>query len=172
MRSFPAAALPVFVLLIAFIAGGCAKPRPANLNVLVPAEGDRAARLVPLAPDWASATVRALRATPGCTGVELSQTQSGKRAIFAMFKDRASMIAWYRSAAHQEMVGKVSFYRDHAHTPGAGVAENAGPILVIATMTPVPPSEAVPAGTVLLSVELFAPLEGGVRFGGASLLPR
>lgn len=172
MRSLPAAAIFVLVLLMACISGGCATKRPTNLNVLVPADGDRAARLVPLAPDWAAATVRALRASPGCMGVELSQTQSGKRAIFAMFEDRAAMIAWYRSAAHQDMLAKVSFYRDHAPTPGAGVAENAGPILVVATMTPVPPSNAVPAGTVLLSVELFAPLEGGVRFGGASFLPR
>ncbi len=174
MRSSPAAALTVLFLLLACIAGagGCSAPRPANLNMLVPADGDRAARLVPLAPDWAAATIRALRASPGCMGVELSQTRSGKRAIFAMFKDKAAVIAWYRDAAHQDLVAKVSFYRDHEHTPAAGVAEDAGPVLVIATMTPVPPSDGVPAGTVLLSVELFSPLNGGVRFGGTSFLPR
>lgn len=93
MRSFPAVTFFVLILLMACIAGGCAKPRLADLSVLVPAEGDREARLVPLAPDWAVAKVRALRASPGCTGVEPSQTQSGKRAISAMFKDRVAMIA-------------------------------------------------------------------------------
>lgn len=69
------------------------------------------------------------------------------------------------------MRAKFSFYREHTHTPGAGVAEDAGPIILIATMTPVPASEGVLAGTVLLSVEL-SPLEGGVRFAGASFRPR
>lgn len=172
MHSLAATVSKVLILLTACVAGGCTGRPPANLNVLVPAEGNRAARLVPLAPDWAAATVRPLRASPGCMGVELSQTQNGKRAVFATFKDRDAVIAWYRNAAHQDLVAKVSFYRDHVHTPAAGVAEDAGPILVIATMTPVAPGDGVPAGTVLLSVELFSPLPGGVRFGGASFLPR
>lgn len=155
---------------------GCAGP---GVRVLVPAADGREARVVTLPPDWAASTVRALRASPGCTGVELSQTQSGKRVIFAMFKDRASVVAWYRSTAHQSMVGLVSFYRDHEHTPAANIAPDAGPILVVATMTPTPPTTTTTraptestAGTVLLSVELFAPLPGGVRFGDASFLPR
>lgn len=167
-------AAPVtFGLLAAILLGGCAGSRSGGLNVLVPGSGDRPAQVVQLPQDWAPTTVRTLRASPGCLGVEVSQTGSGsKRTIFAMFKDKAAVVAWYRSPAHQALLGKVSFYRDHEFTPGAGLEEGAGPVLVIASMSPAPAGEGVPAGTVLLSVELFRPLPGGVRFGGASFLPR
>lgn len=170
MRSI-AAALAVFpCLALVLAATGCASQR--ELNVLVPGDGVRAAQVVPLAPEWAGATVKALRASPGCLGVEFSQTGSGKRVISAMFKDKASLVLWYGSEIHQNLVGKVGFYRQHEHIAGAGIPGDAGPILVIATMTPVAAADGVPPGTVLLSVELFSPLPGGVRFGGASFLPR
>ena len=159
-------------LSVVLAASGCASTKPRGTGVLVPGTDGRAARVVPLPTDWQPATVRALRASPGCLGVEAGQTTSGKRAIFAMFKDKAAVTAWYRDPAHQAMVGKVSFYRQHEHIPAAGVPDDAGPIMVIATMTPAPASQGVPPGTMLLSVELFSPLPGGVRFGGASLLPR
>ena len=54
-------------------------------------------------------------------------------------------------------------------TPAAAMNDD-GPVMVIATMTPVAQSETVPPRTVLLSVELFRPTPGGVRFGNASFI--
>lgn len=161
------------VTAILIVLSGCASRPPAQFNVLIPAEGDRPASLVPLPSNWAAATVRTLRAFPGCTGVELAATGTGKQAIFAMFKDKAALINWYRSDTHQQFVAKVSFYREDAgdFIPAAGMTGD-GPIMVVATMTPVAVSEDIPERTVLLSVELFCPTPGGVQFGGASLLPR
>lgn len=170
-KSMPLVAA-ILCMLIVTVAGGCGGRRPLSTAVLVPGSADRAAEVVHLAPDWLPATVRALRESPGCLGVEAAQTGSGKRAVFAMFKDKAAVTAWYRHPAHQALVGMVRFYRQHEHLPAAGVPDDAGPILVIATMTPAPPADGVPPGTMLLSVELFSPLPGGVRFGGATLLPR
>lgn len=162
----------ILCMPIVLAASGCAGNRPPSIGVLVPGSPDRASEVVPLRSDWFPATMQALRESPGCLGVEAAQTGSGKRVILAMFESKAAVEGWYRHPAHQALVERVAFYRQHEHVPATGVPENAGPILVIATMTPVSPTEGTPQGTMLLSVELFSPLPGGVRFGGSSLLPR
>src|SRR5262245_28351929 len=45
--------------------------------------------------------VAALKATPGCLGVETARTSSGKQVIFAWFENKKAVLAWYYSDTHQ-----------------------------------------------------------------------
>src|SRR5262245_54201625 len=45
--------------------------------------------------------VDALRVAPGVLGVELGQTQGGRRVIFAWFEGKQALVDWYYSDAHQ-----------------------------------------------------------------------
>ena len=168
----PRATTNCIALLAPLLIAACASQPGPQTTVLIPAEHDstRAPTLVVLPTNWAANAVRALRISPGCSGVELAGTQSGKQCIFALFKDRASLVTWYRSEAHQSLLGKVVSYREGRDFTPAAAMNDDGPVMVIATMTPVAQSETVPPRTVLLSVELFRPTPGGVRFGNASFI--
>ena len=150
------------------VAAGCAE-RQTTDRVLVPGATKAENRIVEIDRRWILATLDALRRSPGCLSAEAGQVGQ-KRAIFAMFRDKAATVEWYRSSAHQTLVDQVRFYRQGDHDPLANVPDGTGPILVIASMTPTNLDKrgGVPQ---LLAVELFTPLDAGVRFGGASLLP-
>lgn len=145
---------------------GCGGNKNTAPTVLVPAADGREATLTQLPADWLGVSVRALRASPGCLGAEGVQMGGGKRAVMAMFKDKAAAVEWYHNPAHQRLVGLVS--PPHGHVALAEVADGGGPILVIATMVPAGNQPGAVPGSVLLSVELFKPLPGGVSYGGAS----
>jgi hypothetical protein len=49
--------------------------------------------------------IPALKATPGCLGVETARTSSGKNVIFACFENRGAVMKWYYSDAHQADAG-------------------------------------------------------------------
>src|SRR5262245_24256612 len=53
------------------------------------------------APQGMPDLVAGLKATPGCLGVELARTQSGKQAIFAWFENKQAALKWYYSTTHQ-----------------------------------------------------------------------
>src|SRR5262245_25244808 len=48
--------------------------------------------------------VGALKATPGCLGVETARTDSGKLVIFAWFEDKKAALAWYYSDTHEQVM--------------------------------------------------------------------
>src|SRR5262245_58325955 len=48
--------------------------------------------------------IAALKAVPGCLGVETAKTGSGKQVIFAWFEDRKAVLKWYYSDAHQQVM--------------------------------------------------------------------
>src|SRR5262249_49179793 len=49
----------------------------------------------------------ALKATPGCLGVETGQTSGGRRVIFAWFENKKALVGWYHSEAHQKAMKSV-----------------------------------------------------------------
>src|SRR5262245_20565099 len=55
--------------------------------------------------------VGALKASPGCLGVETAKTGSGKQVIFAWFEDKKAALKWYHSDTHQQLMKK--FFPDH-----------------------------------------------------------
>lgn len=108
-----------------------------------------------------------LKATPGCLGVETARTASGKMVIFAWFEDKKAVLRWYNSALHQQLV-KMAGPPDSSHVPLAGVAEDSGPILAIAslTMADAPASKTLQLPVSQIAIELYQPLPGGVFVGG------
>ena len=107
-----------------------------------------------------------LRATPGCLGVETARTASGKMVIFAWFEDKQAVMRWYNSEMHRQLM-KMAGPPDPSHVPLAGIAEDSGPILAIASLTM---SNQPPKGSPLpisqIAIELYQPLPGGVFVGG------
>ena len=111
--------------------------------------------------------VSGLRAVEGNLGVETAQTESGKQVIFAWFKDKESVLRWYYSDMHrgtQEMF----FPNRPEHEPLAHVADDVGPILAIASITPADSAhfETTSLPISQIAIELYAPLPGGLSLGG------
>lgn len=102
---------------------------------------------------------------PGCLGTERAVTTSGKLAIFAWFENKAALLKWYYSTVHQEIMAPGEDSRHH--TPLTHVPDDAGPILVITTIT-VASGARLLSGELSLSqiaIELYEPLPGGHYFG-------
>ena len=76
--------------------------------------------------------VPALQPSPGCLGVEVAPTQSGKQVIFAWFENRKALLAWYYSDVHKQLM---SFTGTAASPyPLADTPDNV-PILAIASVS-------------------------------------
>jgi len=112
--------------------------------------------------------VGALKATPGCVGVEVARTGSGKQVIFAWFEDKKAALNWYYSDTHQAVM-KRFFPQAVAvkRTPLANVPDD-GPVLAIAslTMADKAASEVTTLPVSQIAIELYAPLPGGIALGG------
>jgi heme-degrading monooxygenase HmoA len=110
--------------------------------------------------------VGALRATPGCLGVEAAGTSSGKQVIFAWFEDKRAVLNWYNSEAHQKAMQLVSGRTGRA--PLAGIGEDAGPIMAIASLTLSDKTQSDIASLPVsqIAIELYGPLPGGIALGG------
>lgn len=109
----------------------------------------------------------ALKATPGCLGVETAKTGTGKQVVFAWFEDKKAVLKWYNSDAHQEMMKK--FFPDvKYHKPLRHVPDDSGPIMAIASITfaakPALKETQLPISQI--AIELYQPLSGGVYLGG------
>lgn len=106
--------------------------------------------------------IEAIRATPGCLGVEAARLQSGKLAIFAFFKDREAAKAWYYHPAHKQVMRDMmpDAIPPEGHEPMADVPPNT-PVLACATITPPAAGE----GLTQISIELYTPLTGGLLIG-------
>ncbi len=114
-----------------------------------------------------AALLDAARAHPGCLGIETGRTTSGKQVIFAWFEDKAALVAWYRSDAHQRAM-KVAFPNlTFSREPLPDTPADSGQILAIVSLklSQAPPSEGatMPIGTI--GIELYTPVPGGVAVG-------
>jgi hypothetical protein len=113
--------------------------------------------------------VGALKATPGVLGVDAGQMISGKQVIFAWFENKQAVLNWYNSDVHRKLMNGFSSGGRRPEGPLAGIADNSGPILTIAsiTMDPVAMKNGDYKGaTTQIAIELYAPLPGGLAAGG------
>jgi hypothetical protein len=115
-----------------------------------------------------TALLDAARAHPGCLGIDTGQTTSGKRVIFAWFEDKAALVSWYKSEAHQRAM-KIAFPNlTFDREPLPDTPDNSGQILAIVSLklneAPPPDGARLPIGTI--GIELYTPLPGGVAVGG------
>jgi len=109
----------------------------------------------------------ALKATPGCLGVESAKTDSGKQVIFAWFEDKKALLKWYHSDTHQNLMKQ--FFPDQEHgKPLKDVPAESGPILAIASITfaEKPRFKETPLPISQIAIELYQPVSGGVFLGG------
>ena len=112
--------------------------------------------------------VGALKAAPGCLGVETGQTSSGKRVIFAWFENKKALVGWYHSNAHQKAMKTVFPDQKFEREPLPDLAEDSGPILTIVSVkfADGPKPEGGPPPISSIGIELYGPLPGGVAVGG------
>ncbi len=109
----------------------------------------------------------ALKAAPGCLGVETGQTASGRRVIFAWFESKKTLVDWYHSEAHQKAMKSVFPNQAFDRQPLPDLAEDAGPILTIVSVkfADAPKGDGPPP-IAAIGIELYGPLPGGVAVGG------
>lgn len=121
--------------------------------------------------DMGEMLVMGLKSVPGCHGVELAQTQSGRNTIIAWFENREAAMGWIKHPFHQRLMGMAGVdpaqHRAMQHVP-ADV-----PIMVMATITPSdgpngtrPGIEGLPMPVSQISIELYTPLPGGAHING------
>ncbi len=104
--------------------------------------------------------VGALKAMPGCLGVETAQTPGGKRVIFAWFESKKALVDWYHGDAHQKAMKAVFPNLTFDRQPLPDLAEDSGPILTIVSVK-------FDSATISsIGIELYGPLPGGVTVGG------
>jgi hypothetical protein len=117
--------------------------------------------------------VSALKATPGCVGVETARTSSGKQVIFAWFENKKAALTWYYSETHRNAVRMLAPDAP-ARTPMADVPDDDNPVLAIASLTPAdgargaqpPAAGRMPFAVSQIAIELYRPLPGGIAAGG------
>ena len=109
----------------------------------------------------------ALKAAPGCLGVETGQTSSGRRVIFAWFGSKKALVDWYHSDAHQKAMKSVFPNQTFDRQPLPDLAEDSGPILTIVSVRFADTSGGnAPPSITAIGIELYGPLPGGVAVGG------
>ena len=123
--------------------------------------------------------LNALKAAPGCLGVETGRTSSGRRVIFAWFESKKALVDWYHSDVHQRAMRSVFPGQVFDRQPLPELADDSGPILTIVSVkfadTPAP--EATSPRIAAIGIELYGhpdahlgvldrPLPGGVAVGG------
>ena len=123
----------------------------------------------PATPNGLPDLVGALKATPGILGVDAAQTLSGKQVIFAWFENKQSVLNWYNSDVHRRLMNGFSSGGRRPDGPLAGVTDDSGPILCIASLTidrAAMQRGDLKAATTQIAIELYAPLPGGLAAGG------
>ena len=132
-------------LVLAWSGPAFAQPRPAGF------------------PD----VIGALKATPGCLGVETAHTPGGKRVIFAWFESKKALVDWYHGDVHQKAMKTAFPDLRFDRQPLPDLAEDSGPILAIVSVKfgdPPKPDARAPVSSI--GIELYGPLPGGVAVGG------
>ena len=111
--------------------------------------------------------VAALKATPGCLGVETAKTDSGKQVIFAWFEDKKAALKWYHSDTHQAIIKRFFPGRKLSENPLAGVPDDGGPVMAVASVTVNEErTKENPRPFKQIAIELYKPLRGGLSLGG------
>jgi hypothetical protein len=110
--------------------------------------------------------IKGLKETPGCLGVELAFTASGKSVIFAWFRDKKACLNWYYSDTHQKMMK--AYVGGTSSKPLKDVPDDCGPIMAIASITfsSEPKFKEIKMPISQISIELYTPLTGGLDLGG------
>jgi hypothetical protein len=115
-----------------------------------------------------AALLDAARAHPGCLGVDTVQTTSGKQVIFAWFEDKAALVSWYKSDAHQRAMRVALPHQTFNREPLPDTPDNSGQILAIVSLkinySSAPKEAGLPVAAI--GIELYTPLPGGVAVGG------
>jgi hypothetical protein len=150
MKTFKEVVLAAAVVMVVFGPVLAAQARPPQ-------------QLPPGFPDL----VGALKATPGCIGVDAARTISGKQVIFAWFENKQAVLNWYYSDTHVAAMNQF-FPQRPQRTPLASLADDDGPILAIAslTMADKPQTDLTSLPVSQIAIELYRPLPGGVALGG------
>jgi hypothetical protein len=102
-------------------------------------------------------------------GVDAGQMTSGKQVIFAWFENKQAVMNWYNSDVHRQMMNGFSSGSRRPEGPLAGIKDDSGPILTIASITmdrAKLQSGDLKAATTQIAIELYAPLPGGLALGG------
>ena len=112
---------------------------------------------------------QAIRATPGCLGVELAQTESGKQVIFAWFENKKAALNWYYSQPHQMLV-KMGGGANRPRGPLADVPDDGKPIMAVASVVLARPQDGIAQQGLppvsQIAIELYQPMKGGLFLGG------
>ena len=109
--------------------------------------------------------INALKAAPGCLGVETGQTSSGRQVIFAWFEGKKALIEWYHSDVHQRAMKSVFPDTTFDRQPLPDLPEDTGTILAIVSVKFAEATEARPRAIASIGIELYGPLPGGVAVG-------
>jgi hypothetical protein len=111
--------------------------------------------------------VAALKASPGCLGVETAKTASGKSVIFAWFEDKKAAVSWFKSDVHQQVMRRFLPDARSGRKPLADVPDDSGPIMAVASVTlNDKPTKDNPSPFKQIAIELYQPLGGGLNIGG------
>lgn len=111
--------------------------------------------------------ITALKESPGCLGIEIAKTQSGKAVIFAWFENKKALLAFYYSDTHKDLMKKFFPEMKRDEKPLANVSDDGGPIMTIASLTPNDkPTKENPSPFKQIAIELYQPLTGGLSIGG------
>src|SRR5262249_54363733 len=111
--------------------------------------------------------VAALKASPGCLGVETARTGSGKEVIFAWFEDKKAALKWYYRDVHKELMKRFFPEAKRSANPLADVPDDSGPIMAVASITlKGQPTKENPLPFTQIAIELYQPLGGGLSIGG------
>ena len=111
--------------------------------------------------------IAALEATPGCLGTDAAEMRSGKFVIFGFFENKAAATEWYNHPMHVGMRRASGITPPAGYEPMADVPDDT-PVLALASLAfdgpPAVEGAAIPFSAI--SIELYAPLDGGLRING------
>ena len=110
--------------------------------------------------------INALKAAPGCLGVEIGQTSSGRQVIFAWFDGKKALVDWYHSDIHQRAMRRVFPDTTFDRQPLPDLPDDTGTILAIVSVKFAEATEDKPRTISSIGIELYGPLPGGVAVGG------
>jgi len=160
MRGFRGFALSLCVALLALVAGSAALGAEPQAKEEPKKDAPKQAKF----PDL----VGALKASPGCLGVEVARTESGKQVIFSWFEDKKAVEAFYYSDTHQKVMKQFFPDADGSHKPLANVPDDSGPIMLIASVTfNDKPTKENPSPFKQIAIEAYQPVKGGLSIGGS-----
>src|SRR5947207_6943335 len=111
--------------------------------------------------------VAALKATPGCLGVDTAKTESGKQVIFAWFEDKKAALKWYYSDTHKAVIKQFFPNRKLSDHPLSGVPDDGQPVMAVASVTiNEDRTKENPRPFKQIAIELYKPLPGGLSLAG------